>query len=167
MAEYNKVANEKLYEILENDASALLAEDTGSYFDTIMGLLNHILLSDLGWLTAYRDSNLDLPILKSPILEFDHPGWGKSLHGEFPDLKAHRDSTDDLFIRFVGSTSEECFAGPIEVSRAGRSQTMSFPFGKVLMHLFNHQSHHRGAISQILDQHNIENDFSNVMQLLM
>ena len=167
MAEYNKTANSQLYEILHKCDSGLTAKQTGSYFETILGLLNHILISDLRWLAGFRDSNLKIPGLKSPVLDFVDPGWGENLYSRLEDLEKHREKSDSLFVDFVSETPEEIFAGSIEIARPDRSQSMSFPFGKIVMHVFNHQTHHRGAISHILDQNGIENDFSNVMQLLI
>ncbi len=33
----------------------------------------------------------------------------------------------------------------------------------VFLHLFNHQTHHRGQISVLLDQLGVENDYSNLI----
>ena len=154
-------------ELLADSDSELISKPTGSYFDTILGLCNHILISDLGWLVGFRDSNLDLPVLNSPVLAFNHPGWRNNLYDGFEELKRHRESTDSLFVDFISATPEKLFDGPIEITRPDKSRTISFPFGMIVMHVFNHQTHHRGAVSHILDQHGIENDFSNVMQLLI
>ena len=165
MVEYNRVANRGLCEILKAANSGLLTEGAGSYFHSVLGLLNHILLSDLGWLTAYRDSNLELPVLESPVLQFEHPGWNKNLYDDFDELRKHREATDELLVKLIEESPEDLLEGTIEVSRR-KPETRTFPFGKLIMHLLNHQSHHRGAISQILDQNQVENDFSNVIQLL-
>jgi uncharacterized damage-inducible protein DinB len=167
MTRYNKTANEQLYEILGKSDSDLITKPSASYFDTVLGLLNHILITDLSWLVGFRDSNLDLPVLKSPVLEFAHPGWRKNLHAELGDLEKHREMTDSLFIEFVSTTPEKLFDGPIDITRPDRSQSVTFPFGMIVMHVLNHQTHHRGAISQILDRNGVENDFSNLMQLLI
>ncbi len=166
MARYNQTVNKLLFDQLATCDDERLTRETGSYFDNLLGLLNHILVSDLGWLVAYRDSNLDLPSLNSPILDFEHPGWKNNLYNNLMDLKEHRDKIDTLFVEFVEETPNDVFNGEIEVTRSnGKSQR--FPFGKVLMHLFNHQTHHRGAISQILDENEVGNDYSNLIQMLM
>ncbi len=165
MARYNKVVNEELYAILQKQDDELLTADAHSYFANILGILNHILVSDLGWLSAYRGSNLDLPALESKALEYEHPGFGKNLYSALEPLKTHRRQIDQVFIDLVDSTSSEVLEGTIDLKRKDRVHT--FPFGKILLHLFNHQTHHRGAISQILDEHGVKNDYSNLLQLLM
>lgn len=167
MAEYNGVANSKLYALLEESDPEALTRESGSYYGNILGLTNHILVADLYWLRSFRDGNLDLPVLHSPVLDIEHPGWKVNLYHNLDELKTHRETTDDLFVEFVGSTPEELFDGPIEVTRGRRNRTTAFPFGKILMHVFNHQTHHRGAIAQILDRSAIENDYSNITPLLL
>jgi len=166
MAQYNQTVNSRLYDLLSKSDQKLLIRKTGSYFNNIIGLLNHLLLTDLGWLSAYRDSNLNLPSLQSPLLEHQNPGWGKNLYHNLPDLKNHQENIDSLIVEFVSETSIRLFLGDIEVTRHS-GEVHSFPFGKLLMHLFNHQTHHRGAIAQILDENGLENDYSNLIGLLM
>jgi uncharacterized damage-inducible protein DinB len=38
--------------------------------------------------------------------------------------------------------------------------------GGLIMHLFNHQSHHRGMVSVYLDMLGKQNDFSNILPLV-
>ena len=165
MAAYNKAANDELYEILDKADPELLTRSHNTYYDSVLGLLNHVLLADLGWLSRFRDSNLDLPSLRSPVIEFEHPGGQHISHDNWSDLSGHRVKTDDLFVAFIEETPQALFEGEIEVPR--RDKTRVFPFGKIVMHVFNHQTHHRGAVSTILDQNGIENDYSNVLNLLV
>jgi uncharacterized damage-inducible protein DinB len=166
LARYNQTVNNQLFDLLDNCDSEIITGNESSYFNNILGLLNHILVSDLGWLTAYRDSSLDLPSLNSPVLDFEHPGWRKNLHEDLMNLRSHREKIDELFIEFVKETPDDFHEGNIEVTRSN-GKKHHFPFGKVLLHLFNHQTHHRGAISQILDKNGVDNDYSNLMRLLM
>lgn len=166
MAQYNRTANTKLYTLLAGVDPHVVSAESGSYFGGILGLLNHVLLSDLGWFVAFRDSDLDLPVLQSPVLDFENPGWRKNLYANLTDLRPHRESMDELIIALAAETPEPLFLGDIRVTHWS-GQVRSFPFGKVLMHLFNHQTHHRGAISQILDQNSVENDYSNLHELLL
>jgi len=166
MAQYNQASNKALYGILEDQDSIPITQDAKSYFGGILGLLNHILVADLDWLTAYRNGNLDLPILNSPVLDFKHPGWGKILHDNLPNLWEHRQSADNLLIHFIEGTPSKLLEGDIDIANPS-GKVYTFPFGKILMHLFNHQTHHRGAIAQILDASGVENDYSNLLELLL
>ena len=165
MARYNKTVNEQLFALLAKQDDKLLTTPAHSYFTDILGMLNHILVSDLAWLAAYREGNLDLPALDSDALDYEHPGFGVNLYDALDPLWSHRQKVDQLFIDLIDSTSTEVLEGDIKLKR--KERVHAFPFGKILLHLFNHQTHHRGAISQILDEHEIKNDYSNLMRLLM
>ena len=166
MALYNQVTNRALYELLQGQNSTLVTQDAKSCYNNILGLLNHILVADLDWLTACRKGNLEFPVLDSPVLDFKHPGWRKNLYDNLPDLWKHRQSTDNLFIHFIEATPSKLLEGDIDLTNP-KGETYTFKFGKILMHMFNHQTHHRGAIAQILDAGAIENDFSNLLELLL
>jgi len=166
MAQYNQTTNSALFKILENQDSALITQDSKSYFKSILGLLNHILVADLDWLTAYRNGNLELPVLNSPVLDFEHPGWGKILYSNLSELWEHRQGLDSLLIRFIDVNPSKLFEGNISIMNPS-GEVYTFPFGKILMHMFNHQTHHRGSIAQILDANAVENDYSNLLKLLL
>ena len=165
MAAYNRKANIELYSLLMNRSDDLIFAETGSFFSSIPGLLNHILLSDLNWLTAFRDSeDLDLPELNSQALVYQRPGRKENLYDNFQDLTRHRETLDELLLDLTENTTEEIFQKHVTLFKT-TPQVM--PFGKCLMHVFNHQTHHRGAISQILDEHGIENDYSSLVKVFM
>ena len=65
----------------------------------------------------------------------------------------------------VEELTDEMLAGGI-VLVDPKGNKHRFIFGQVLMHLFNHQTHHRGALSQLLDELEIENDFSNLLSII-
>ena len=48
LVSYNRSANEDVYALLADADPELLTRDSGSYYGSILGLLNHLLLADLG-----------------------------------------------------------------------------------------------------------------------
>ena len=164
LAEYNRTTNETLLTLLESDPK-VLAEPTGSYYGSILGVLNHVLSSDVNWLRGFRDGQPAPVGLNDPALDVGEVVRGKQLFPSLEEYRSPRRDLDDLFVRFVAANDEDVFRAPIGLTRRG--QVTSFPFGKVLMHVFNHQTHHRGAIAQILDAVGVENDFSNLHQMLL
>ena len=47
-----------------------------------------------------------------------------------------------------------------------KGETVSKNVGGSILHLFNHQTHHRGMISLYLDMMGIDNDFSGLLPLV-
>lgn len=165
LARYNVHANTKMFEILEKTPDDLRTKDSGSHFDSILGVLNHTLMADLGWLNGYRRSDLELAALDTPVLDFDHPGPGNPLYATLPELWERRKQVDAVFSALAEEVTEEQLAGNVTLSRPGGA-SRTFVFGEALLHLFNHQTHHRGAVAQMLDGAGIENDYSNVLAVL-
>ena len=161
LVSYNKAADSEMYDVIAAAPPDLLSKPVGSYFDTLLGLLNHILVSELGWLTSLRDSNLEFPMLESSALAHDHPGWKQNLHGELGPLLEHQQQMDDLLITFVDAVPEEVWTGTVSTQR--RRGPVELPLGPAIVHLMNHATHHRGGIAQILDEEGIENDYSNLI----
>lgn len=160
----NEHANRILYETLA-DAPADLLERHIGYFHSVMGTLNHILVSELNWLNRLRGTPVTRPALDSPVLEFTRPEAGTLLIADFDALRKRREDLDALFRRYVDELDEPAFSEEVErTSRDGtvRRQTTAF----VLLHLMNHATHHRGQISQVLDEAGIEHDFSGILQAL-
>lgn len=165
LARYNAHANKQMFEILKDSPPELLSRAVGTYYKSIIGLLNHALISDLAWLNGYRHSDLEFPSLETKSIDFDPVNAGAALYDDFDDLSHRRKQVDAVFIDFAGELSDELLEGSITMDRRGRKHT--FVLGEVLLHLFNHQTHHRGAISQILDSEGIDNDYSNIVRLLL
>ena len=165
MARAGAHANRKLLDILAGGPSDLPDRPAGGYFKSIMGNLNHILVSELSWLGRLRSSGVATPALDSEVLDFEHPGMGKPLTGDFTALRSRLQAVDAVFVRFVEELDDEALA--TEVERQDRQGNVRrHVLGFVLLHLLNHATHHRGQISQILDEKGIDNDYSGILQAL-
>jgi len=68
LAKYNTIANKDIVKILEGVESSKLTEDLGSYFGSILGLLDHLLASDISWLKNLGENISDLDFLL-PLME--------------------------------------------------------------------------------------------------
>ena len=163
LAKYNQITNQDLIKILQKVDPNKLSENLGSYYGSILGILNHYLLADIGWIR----------VLGSHISTLD---WVVSLLGRFPNKRPPpkelvwesldefvpvRVEIDDLLQRVVENLSSSEFYTTFSVdSRRGK---MDYVTWKVLLHLFNHHTHHRGSVSVLLDQLGIENDYSNLL----
>jgi len=165
-ARYNAHVNRLLYDLLADVDADLLSESRGAYFGSVIGILNHILTSWLGWLVRFRDGGVSARSLESPALAHKHPGFGKVLHAGLPELREHQLLMDETLFRLVG---ELCGPGgdPMQVFAFvnTKGEAHRHRVGEILLHVFNHATHHRGQISQILDEAGVEHDFSGLMAL--
>ncbi len=163
LAKYNTKANQKVSDILDSLESSKLTEDLGSYFGSILGLLDHQLASDIGWLRALGEnvSALDFvpPILESYSIERLPQ---KELHWKtLSEYKSARVEVDKVLERVVNELDPDQYSASLTIEgRRGKFENIIW---RVLLQIFNHHTHHRGGVSVLLDQLEIENSFSSVL----
>lgn len=138
-AHYNRWANELLY-----GAAAALPEDryfldTGMFFKSIHGTLNHVLVADRIWLRRITGEGETYKRLDDV------------LYPDFESLKKAREEEDKRIIRLMESYSEADFEKNITYKLMDGTPRADRIFD-VLPHFFNHQTHHRGQVHSALSQ---------------
>ncbi|MEM6848464.1 MAG: DinB family protein [Pseudomonadota bacterium] len=133
MGRYNRWANALLY-----DAAFALPEedyrrDLQVAFTSLHGTLNHILVGDRIWLSRFEGFG-------SPPLALD-----QILADTKDGLRAERAATDDAIERWA---EEADFDSIFSYQRNGKH--FSQPIAPAAVHMFNHQTHHRGQCHAML-----------------
>ena len=166
LTRYNTAVNAKLYDLLAKQPAEILRRESGAFFHTVLGVLNHILRSDINGLLRIRNALPAARMLEDPGLEIPaSPPRGALLHDELHPLRNHRVAVDRLYEAFIDGMEEPVFSTAI-LFRSMAGVDMHTTVGHHLLHLFNHATHHRGAISQILDAAKVENDYSSLSSVI-
>jgi uncharacterized damage-inducible protein DinB len=137
LAAYNRWANARLYEAAFALPDSLYRCDVGVFFHSLHGTLNHLLLTDRLWLTRLtgegeQPKRLDL-----------------ILCANLADLAAARAQEDQRIIDVVGAYDDAALTAPHSyVTTSGKPQKQAL--SGILLHLFNHQTHHRGQAHSCL-----------------
>ncbi len=161
LAEYNGNANRILLGVLEKAPPELITREAGSWYGSVLGVLNHILRSDLSYLARIRASRPELKSLTAPAAAYDPATAPKQLYDSFADLAKRRRQVDEVFDVFGAELTDDALNREVRGTNP-KGEAESFALWEVLTQLFNHQTHHRGQVSQILDAAKIEHDFSSV-----
>ncbi|WP_455372340.1 DinB family protein [Limibacillus halophilus] len=138
LANYNAWANERLYEAVEHlPEGAWSAPREAAFFTSIRGTLNHILLADRAWMDRLeghppRFSSLD-----------------EMLHDDFESLRADRKLEDRRILSYCDELKQSSLLNDIEYRTVG-GQQMVTRHDRILTHLFNHQTHHRGQAHALI-----------------
>jgi uncharacterized damage-inducible protein DinB len=136
-ARANRLANHRLFGAM----AALPPEDfhapRTSFFPSLAGTLNHILLVDEYYVGAlYRDEGI--------AAKADQFRPSQTL----ADLAARQQRSDERLIAFCDALTEAgCDA---EVAMQRRTHVQRDRVAHVLAHLFMHQTHHRGQVHAML-----------------
>jgi uncharacterized damage-inducible protein DinB len=136
-ARYNAWANRRLYDACAALSPADYRAQRPSFFGSINATLNHILVGDRVWMARFEG-------VPSGIARLD-----EILHAELADLRAARESEDARILGFVSGIGEDALSGTLRYrNMAGESQET--PLTWTLAHFFNHQTHHRGQVHDML-----------------
>ncbi|MEW9837178.1 DinB family protein [Mesorhizobium marinum] len=137
-AAYNAWANQRIYDAAAGLTRAEFQRDTGAFFKSMRGTLNHLLVADRIWLKRFTGEG-DAPAALDTILYID-----------LPKLRAAREAEDWRIVDWVGGLSEKALAGRFTYMTVTDMRTVSQRLAPALSHLFNHQTHHRGQAHTIL-----------------
>jgi uncharacterized damage-inducible protein DinB len=131
LADYNHWANRRLYATALEMPDEAYRRPTGVFFGSLHGTLNHLLLTDRVW-------------LKRLTGEGEHPSrLDAILFEDRNELTRARMAEDARLIDVVGRYREEALNEELAYrTMSGVPQRQAL--GQILMHLFNHQTHHRG-----------------------
>ena len=136
---YNRLANETLYDACATLSHAELAAPRLTFHGSIVGTLNHILVVDRVWLDRFTRTERE-------AVSFD-----TILYPEFEALRAARVAEDARIEEFTESLHISFLAARFQY-KDHMGQYRQDNADLLVMHFFNHQSHHRGQVHAMLGQ---------------
>ena len=137
-AAYNAWANGLLYAATADLTQEERDRDTGVFFKSMPGTLNHLLVADRIWMKRFTGEGA-APAQLDTILFAD-----------FDRLRNARNVEDARINEWVGSLSDKQLAGRFTYMTVTDMRTVSQRLAPALAHLFNHQTHHRGQAHALL-----------------
>ena len=140
MSRYNRWMNEKLLDVCSAMPDELRRADRGAWFKSVHGTLNHILLCDRLWLGRFTHQPY-------PARSLD-----EELYHDWDEFKVERAKTDDAIDAWLASLSDDDLKAPLTFTSLSKPQERTVTLWILLAHLFNHQTHHRGQITTIMEQ---------------
>ncbi len=155
MAAYNAWMNDKVYAAATRLPDDEVMRERGAFFGSIFGTLSHLVVADTIWLkrfallparNATQAAALD-PIRDAPLPE-------RLDERPYPDLAAlaaRRRELDAVIADWTAALGEDDLIAVLRYT-----DTRGRPFARalfpLLMHFFNHQTHHRGQVTTLLSQ---------------
>jgi len=162
LAEYNKQTNQEVLGILEGLPQQQLSQDLGSYYSSILGLMNHILVTDATWIRRFGNNLPELNGLTPHLPTFELKTWKDIIWNSLSLLKPVRTSVDEVIVQAFQRVSEDKYNLKIKYQDYKGQEQQKIAW-YAFLHFFNHQTHHRGQVAVLLDQLSVENDFSNLI----
>ena len=155
MAAYNAWMNARLYAAAGTLDAQALALDRKAFFGSILGTLNHLVVADRIWLKRFATHPAHRGVL-DPVVALDDPrALDEILFAEFARLAEHRRFLDDLIVQWADTLTDADLEHVLHYTNT-RGRPFEREFFSLLMHFFNHQTHHRGQATTLLTQAGVD-----------
>jgi uncharacterized damage-inducible protein DinB len=140
MASYNRAMNRRLYDAAARLPDADRKQDRGAFWSSIHGTFNHLLWADSMWMSRFA-------------------GWPKPQLGlkqsadlvpDFAALREQRQAADQDLCAWAEQVRGDWLSGSLSWFSGSAGRDLSAPRAAMVLHMFNHQTHHRGQVHAML-----------------
>jgi uncharacterized damage-inducible protein DinB len=137
-ADYNAWATARVYDAVAGlPAGEAERPRAGAFFHSILGTLNHLLVVDRIWMGRIEGDPPARIVLDETVSE------------DLAELRALQRAEVERIRAFCGGLDETALSRVVQYS-SGDGRAFADPLGRLLAHLFNHQTHHRGQLHALL-----------------
>lgn len=140
LARYNAWQNGWIFETLAGWTDAARRADRGGFFGSVQGTLSHLSWADQIWM--------------SRLAGWEPPGGGiadsVSWAGDWPALSGRRARQDADLVAWTEGLDDAALAGDLSWHSGALGRDMARPRALCVLHMFNHQTHHRGQVHAML-----------------
>lgn len=138
LGRYNQWANGRAYEAAAALGDEALRADCGAAFVSVLGTLNHLVVTDRIWMGRFTGRDYGVAALDATVSD------------DLAELRRIRTALDDAIIAYADSVTDADLARTITFQMVSRPQRVTQRLLPSLTHFFNHQTHHRGQIHAML-----------------
>jgi uncharacterized damage-inducible protein DinB len=137
---YNAEMNRRVYAASGRLSDADRKLDRGAFFGSIHGTLNHLLWADQMWMSRFADW---------PKPSVPHK-QSAQLHDNFGLMRPRREEIDAYIEAWAADLPDDWLAGQLTWFSGLAQRDVSAPRTATVIHMFNHQTHHRGQAHALL-----------------
>jgi len=153
MADYNRWMNGNMYRAAATLPADALDAPRGAFFGSILGTINHLVVADTVWLKRFASNAPDgrwnalqaLADIAMPDRLDAQPC------ADLAAWWARRQVLDTAVVDWTGQLLEEDLTRTLQY-RSMRGDANRRRLSYLLLHFFNHQTHHRGQATTLLSQ---------------
>jgi uncharacterized damage-inducible protein DinB len=140
MGDYNAEMNRRLYAAAARLTDAERKADRGAFWKSIHGTLTHLLWGDMQWMSRFNDWPKPEVAIKQSAGMID----------DFATLQSRRATADADIVAWANEVDDGWLAGDLVWFSGAAGKEMRRQRGKLVVHFFNHQTHHRGQAHALL-----------------
>ena len=143
LANFNTWANTKIFSSCKELDDTEYKKDRGAFFSSIHGTLNHLLVVDRAYISRIEGKDSGLKSLDQILYE------------NLFQLEEARIKEGKHLVDLVNSLSEKSIHKDITY-KGFKTGNTTYTINLILITLFNHQTHHRGQVHNMLSQAGIK-----------
>jgi len=163
-AKYNKTVNENLNGIIKSLSPEEWEKNLGGYFRSVRGLCSHLYICDFNWLKRYSTLR-DFAVFREALFARESYSFKDELFKDMGEYLTMRPQLDGKIIAFANEITDVDINSLLKyIDSHGTPHELNF--GGLVLHSFNHDTHHRGVISVYLEMLGYENDFASLSAAL-
>jgi len=140
MAEYNAEMNRRLYAAASRLSDADRRIDRGAFWGSIHRTLTHLVWGDQQWMSRFDNWPKPEVALKQSA----------DMVNDFVTLQARREKADADIIAWANRIDDAWLAEDLVWFSGAAGKEMRRQKGPLVVHFFNHQTHHRGQAHALL-----------------
>lgn len=140
MAAYNAEMNRRVYDASARLSDAERRRERGAFWGSIHATLNHILWGDMAWMSRFDGWEKPGHAIKESGL----------LHEDFFALGHARAEADRRISDWAGRVTPDWLTGDLSWFSGALGREIVKPKSLLVVHFFNHQTHHRGQVHAML-----------------
>lgn len=164
LSSYNASMNRSMYQAARQLPAARLAADRKAFFGSLLGTLNHLVNADLIWLKRFAGHPAAYPQLDAVRALQAPASLGAIGFGDIDSLWQRRRWLDELIVAWTAVIGDADLDQAVHyVNSRGPAHKNFF---SLLMHFFNHQTHHRGQASTLLSQQGVDPGVTDLLALI-
>jgi uncharacterized damage-inducible protein DinB len=150
MARYNAWMNDQVFEAAAQLTEEALMCDRQAFFGSLFGTLSHIAVADTVWLKRFADALPHSALAATRALPMPQ-ALNTRLFNDLANLGRYRQLLDQIIKQWAAELTDDDLSHTLHYTNM-QGVTAHKPLGGVLMHFFNHQTHHRGQATTLLTQ---------------
>lgn len=160
-ARYTQRANQSVIALLDGLSLAQRNEDRKSYYKSLSGLMSHAVGGTSYFHGLFRAAAPAAAKALKATEGLSIPEGEKLSDEQWAELKRSCAVADKATVEFIEAATEAELSTPIKIDWYG-GKPEAVPLCFLLHNFYVHGTHHRGQISQVLDEMGIEHDFSGL-----
>ena len=151
MAQYNTWMNRSIYDTCAALTDEERKRDLHAFFGSIHRTLNHLLLTDRVQMGRFVGADrMQLSDAAGRVIEIR--SLDQELYKDFETLRREREKTDAMIEAWTHDITADLLASEMVYDAMSAVGRYRVPMWIAVTHFFNHQTHHRGQITTLLNQ---------------